>query len=115
MNISLNGLGETVVTFEAEQEGAYAVKPGMAVMLAAGGKVVPCEEDAVPVGVVQTVRGGYASVQTRGYVETKGSGLQTGFTRIAADADGLLAENADGREAFVVTIDSISGTYGLLL
>lgn len=115
MKVSFEGIGENVATFEVETEGAAAAAPGKAVTLSANGKVRACAaEGEIPVGVALEVRGGYAAVQTAGYVKLPcAAGLTVGYQHVAVDADGKLTAAADGRGCIVTDVDS--GVCGVIL
>lgn len=115
MKVSFEGIGETVATFEAETEGATAVKPGAAVTLSGNGKVCACTKDKeIPVGVALGVRGGYASVQTSGYVKLPcAAALTVGYQHVAMNTDGKLAVLATGRGCVVTDVED--GVCGVIL
>lgn len=114
MKVSFEGIGEQVVTFEA-QAGVTAGKP---VKLAANGAVAPCTDNSVPCGVAVSVRDGAAAVAIAGYCRMKYSGTAPalGYTLIAADASGgIKAVSSGGRQLLVTDVDAQTGTVGIIL
>lgn len=117
MNVSFEGIGENVATFEALESGAAQAVAGEAVTLYGNGTVCACTtEGDVPVGKAIAVRDGYASVQLTGYMELPCAGsLKAGFSRVSVNADGKLDADANGREALVVDVDAGRGVCGVIL
>lgn len=108
MNISFNGYGDNVVTFEADKS---LVKAGVPVKITESGAVAPCEANDKICGVAVNVRDGFAAVKLSGYTELPVSGeCPLGFVKLAASADGGVAVCEDGREVLVVMKDgSVAG------
>ncbi len=115
MKVSFEGIGEKVVTFEAESEGKAAVIPGSAVTLSANGKVSACTKAGdIPAGVALSVREGFAAVQIGGYVKLPcAAGLTAGYQQAAMDADGKLAAASTGRGMLVTDVNG--GVCGVIL
>lgn len=115
MKVSFEGIGETVVTFEAEMEGKTAVTPGGAVVLSGNGKVCACTKAGeVPIGVALDARDGYAAVQVAGYVKLPcAAALTVGCQRVAMDSSVKLAAADTGRECIVTDVEN--GECGVIL
>lgn len=114
MNISLNGFGEAVATFEAEAGTAA----GAPVKLTASGKVGPCADGDDFCGAAANVRCGYAAVQLGGHVVLPyaGAAPQVGYRSLCAAADGKLKIAASGGRSLLVTdVDEAAGTCGVIL
>ena len=117
MKVSLEGVGENVVTFEAETQGAGAVTPRAAVKLCGPGKVCACSAAGdIPAGLALSIRSGYAAVQVSGYMKLPCSAdLEEGYRTVAWDASGKLAENSAGRGVLVTDVDAPAGVCGIIL
>lgn len=117
MGISFEGIGEMVITFEAEENGSAAVVVGEPVIMSESGKVCACTtEGDVPVGVALSVHGGYAAVQIAGYVKLPcAEGTVVGCTRVSVNAEGKLQSDTEGREAIIVDVDDVNGVCGVIL
>ncbi len=111
MNVNFNGYGENVLTFIAD---SGLTEAGVPVKMSADGTVAKCSADDVFCGVCVGVRGGYAAVQTAGYVRMPaGSKIAVGYKKLAAGSSGTVAVNASGRELLVV--DSTATEVGFIL
>lgn len=111
MNISFNGFEENTVTFAKEDT---LTKAGVPVKITADGTVAPCEQGDKICGVATAVRGDYAAVQLKGFVQLKTQEeIPTGFVKIAAAADGKAMVSESGREVLVVM--SQQDTAGFIL
>lgn len=103
MKVSFEGIGEKVVSFQAEG----AVEEGALVKVGAAGAVAPCASGDVPVGVVQKVCHGLAAVQVAGCMKAPcAAGTAAGFALLAAGEDGALAASATGRPGFVLDVEA---------
>jgi hypothetical protein len=114
MKVSLNGLGEQVVTLEAES----TVKAGSLVKMTANGTVGVCAAKEPFCGVALSVRGGFAAVQLGGYVGKipyTGTDMAVGYKTIAASTDGKVQVDTAGRVLLVTDVDTASSTCGILL
>lgn len=115
MNVSFNGVGEQVVSFEA----AAGVQPGKTVKLSGNGKVAACEDADVVCGVAVTVRDGIVGVAVSGYCRLAYSGETApavGYQLLAADGNGgVRAVTAGGRQLLVVDVDTTAQTAGIIL
>lgn len=65
MNVNFNGYDENVLTFEA---GTNLKTAGVPVKMTDDGKVTACTSGEVFCGICLSLRGGYATVQLKGYV-----------------------------------------------
>lgn len=100
MNLSFNGFGENVITFEAD---ATLTQAGVAVTITEEGKVSPAVEGDKICGVAVNVRDGYAAVQLKGYMELKTSEkIPCGQRALGVDAQGKLTLSDEGTQAIVV-------------
>ena len=114
MEISLNGIGETAVTF-AVQDGVAA---GMPVKMTANGTVGPCAAGDDFCGVALNARCGYAAVQLTGYAELPfdGTAPGVGWQALSAAGDGKIqAAVSGGRQHLVVDSDDTAKTCGVIL
>ena len=113
MDISLNGFLENAATFAA----AEGTVPGIPVKLTANGSVGPCAAGDGFCGVALNVRGGYASVQLRGYVVLSYSGTAPapGWQGLLAAADGKVEADASGHAFLVTDVDTAAQTCGMIL
>lgn len=114
MKVSFEGIGEEVITFEAQA----GVEAGKTVELSANGTVAPCTDGSVPCGVAVSVRDGAAAVAVAGYCRVKYSGAvpNVGYTLLAADASGgVKAMASGGRQLLVTDVDKQTGTIGIIL
>ncbi len=110
MNVSFNGFGENVVTFETEG----SVSAGMPVMVSASGKVKAAS--GVFCGICLGVRNGYAAVQLSGYVKTAyDTAPAVGYTKLVGKNGKISTDASDGREYLVVDIDTVAKTAGIIL
>lgn len=113
MDINFNGYNQNVLTFIADntlKEG----DSGIVVKVTASNTVGKTSENDIFLGVLLSVRGGYASVQTSGYAKIKtGSKIQVGAKIISADSDGGIYVTETGRQCFV--LDSTPTQAGILL
>ena len=117
MSVSFEGIGEMVITFEAEESGSAAVVVGEPVILSESGRVCACTtEGDIPTGVALSVHGGYAAVQVAGYVRLPcADGTAVGFDRVSVNAEGKLQSDPEGREVIIVERDDVEGTCGVIL
>lgn len=114
MKVSFEGIGEQVVTFEAQA----GVAAGKTVKLTANGTVAPCTDNSIPCGVAVSVRNGAAAVAVAGYCRVKYSGAApgVGYALLAADASGgIKTVTTGGRQLLVTDVDAQSGTVGIIL
>ena len=116
MKVSFEGMGEQVVTFEAETSGSGAVTAGKPVVVSENGKVSAASKSGdIPAGVALSVRGGYAAVQVAGYVTLPCDGaLTVGYQHIELDEEGKVQHASTGGRGVIVT-DVTDGVCGLIL
>ncbi len=116
MKVSFEGMGEKVVTFEAETSGSGAVAPGGVVTMSGYGKVKACTSTSeTPVGVALSLREDLAAVQIAGYaVLPCAAGLAVGWQAVAADSSGKLTAASTGGRPVLVT-DVADGMCGVIL
>ena len=116
MKVSFEGIGENVVTFyNSSTTGAAAGEP---VKISGNGEVSKCEAGGRFFGVALTCEGGFAAVQTDGYVQLAYSGAAptAGFGMLAADGGGGVKTDADnGGEFLVVDVNTTDKTVGIIL
>ena len=109
MEINFTGYQENVLTFECES----TVKAGDLVSMSASGKVAKTAADGTFIGVCKNVNGGYAAVQTAGYVEMPKSGtVNVGYQKLVAASTGVKTANA-GIDRLVIYSDDT--TVGFIL
>lgn len=113
MNIGVNGIGEVVLTLQAET----AVKLGDLVTLKSNGLVQKAAADADPIGICVSRNGAYAGVQVKGgaVLPCTDSTLTVGYTPVKATAAGGIAKAAEGISRLVVAVDSSAKTAEILL
>lgn len=102
MNVSFEEIGHLSATFAAA--GAVA---GQVCKLSENGTVAACEAGEKFCGVIEGIRGGYAGVQMKGFVEVSwsGEGMNTGYVNLTADGSGGVKSDENGREYLVVSVD----------
>lgn len=96
MNIDFQGIGQTVATFQTEDETLTA---GMAVTMTGNGTVGLGAKDGLPCGVaLGMVRNGAVPVQIAGVAEVKYSGTApgVGYAMLSCDGKGSVAVAASG-------------------
>lgn len=110
MNIDLKGYGEKVATFAADS----AVEKGSLVKLTSDFKVSRCVAGDKIFGVCIDARGGYATVQTAGYVELPANQkLNIGYTQLAPAGNTSVTSSNSGTYYWVVT--STATSVGFIL
>lgn len=113
MSVAFDGIGRSVLTFQAGD-----VKKGDVAAMSANDTVAKAASGAVPVGVVLNKRQDWAAVQVKGYVELPYSGTAptVGWNKLAADGNGGLRTATDkGRDCLVVRVDTAENKMGLFL
>ena len=113
MSVAFDGIGRSVLTFEAGD-----VKKGDVVAMSGNDTVAKAAAAEVPVGIVLNKRQDWAAVQVKGYVELPDSGTAppVGGNKRAADGHGGLRTAADkGRDCLVVRVDTAENKMGLFL
>ena len=105
MNVSFEEIGRLAVTFSQENCAA-----GMVCKLSGNGAVAGCADGDKFCGVVEGVRGAYASVRVAGFATVQFSGgLNVGYMNLCADGNGGV-KSGSGREYLVVSVDEIAKT-----
>ena len=111
MNVNFNGFNENVATFLAANN---VTSVGLPVKPSAEGAVAKCGAGDAFCGIVTGIRGGYATVQLTGYAEFPAAArISVGYQKLAANAAGQVAANANGREYLVV--NATEDTVGIIL
>lgn len=123
MEVSFQGYGEQIVTFEATED----VKKGNLVKMSANGQVAPCAAGDLFCGVAVGVREGLASVQLAGYITVGNADISavgyqkmaaasaTQIKAVASASGGTSGNTAASREILVLDVDTSAGTAGILL
>ncbi|MGX8711538.1 hypothetical protein ACRQU7_18025 [Caproiciproducens sp. R1] len=113
MNISLNGYGEQMATFEAES----GVAPGIPVKMTGNGLVGVGQAQDEFCGVAVSVRGGFAAVQLHGYVTVAYSGTApaVGYRFLSCDGNGGVQAESTGRSLLVTDVNAAAQTCGIIL
>lgn len=104
MNVSFNGFGENVITFEAD---SALVQAGVAVKITEEGKAAPAAAGDKICGVAVNVRAGYTAVQLKGYMELESAEkIPCGFANVGVDAQGKLVADSEGTQVLVVVSEA---------
>ena len=110
MNVSFQGFGEGIATFEASGE----INPGVPVRMEKNGVVAACANGEVPCGISIRARDGFVSVLLKGYARVKcGSSVLIGRQNIVADVSGKIKKADTGLPVLVVDVEDDS--CGLIL
>ena len=112
MKVSFEGIGEQVVSFAA----AGNVK-GNFVKMSGNGTVAPCASADNFMGFCLDAEGGFADVQTHGYIccPYTGTAPAVGYSQLAADVNGKVKSAQTGREYLVLTVDTNAKTLGFIM
>ncbi len=104
MNVSFQGIGELVATFEA----GTGVVAGTLVKTTTAGKADACAAGDKFCGVAVNVRDGFAAVLLHGYAEIPCSGtVALGYQKLAAaSGTAAKADETNGREILVLDVQS---------
>lgn len=109
--ICMQGFNSQYITMRCEG----AAEPGDLVVMSADNTVKKASSGKFA-GVVRSVRGEYALIQTGGFavVHYSGSNPQVGFIKLEADssADAVLSES--GREVLATEVDEAAKNVGIL-
>lgn len=113
MNVSFSGFNEKSTTFICAQD----VTIGSVVKVTENGTVSPCVSGDVFCGVVTDVRSDCATVQLTGYIRMPYSGAapSLGYTALAADGNGAVSSNENGKIYLITDIDTTDNTVGFML
>ncbi|MFI3312433.1 MAG: hypothetical protein R3Y62_00960 [Eubacteriales bacterium] len=115
MNISFNAVGHEFLTFGS---GGTATE-GYPCVMAGNGTVKDATAGDVFCGITADVRDGAVGVLCKGYQEMGYTGTTVptvGFVKLVADGDGGVKVDAtNGREIWVLKVDSTAKTVGIFL
>ena len=105
--VSFEDIGAVIATFAAKD----GVKPGQMVKITANGEVGACSANDAFAGQAQSVRGGFAGVQVKGFMTLPISGsVSLGQVILAADGTGKVKTASTGVTALVVSVDDAAHT-----
>ncbi len=113
-NLNISGLEKKEVTFKC----AAKVKVGNAVTFLSKDEVTAPGANYHFFGIVTCIRDGYASVQVKGPVSVKYSGIKPslGYNRLTTDDYGGVTTNKDNGIPYLVTdVDMSTATCEILL
>lgn len=112
MKVSFEGIGEQVVSFAA----SGTVK-GNFVKMSANGTVAACSAGDGFVGYCIEADGGFADVQTAGFITCPytGTAPTVGYSILVADTAGKVKGAQSGREYLVLTVDTTAKTVGFIM
>lgn len=110
MNIEFKGYEENILTFEAD---ASITQAGVPVKMVASGKVGLAANGDIFMGIVTSVRDGYAAVQTKGVATVKKTGNGAyGFSKMIASEDGTVKTSTTaGREHLLLASNNDTITF----
>ena len=111
--VSFEDIGAVIATFATQD----SVKPGQVVKIAANGQVGACSAKDAFAGQAQSVRGGFAGVQVKGFLTVSTTGT-VNLGRVSLEADGtggVQAATTGGVTALVVSVDSAAKTAVICL
>lgn len=110
-DICLQGYNSRYVTMLCEMGAA----PGDLVMMSADNTVKKATSGKF-MGIVHSIRGEYALIQTGGYTVLHYSGEDptVGFVAIAADINADAVKSEGGREVLVTEVDTTAKNIGIL-
>ena len=109
MEVSFEGIGQTVATFMADAE----LQPGMAVALTADSTVGMGEDGDMICGVVLSAKNGMAAVQVSGMAKVGYSGTapKVGFDSLGVDGAGKIKSDVSvGISYQVVSVNTADST-----
>ena len=106
MKVSYEEIGHISATFTADSGEA-----GQLCKMAGNGKVAPCTDGDVFIGIIEGVRQGCAGVQIQGFAEVTytGAAPALGYVNLSANGNGGV-KTGSGREYLVVSVDSTAMT-----
>ncbi len=107
------GFNENICTFETSGQ----VEAGQPVSVCENCTVKATENGMEFHGVAVNSRNGAASVQLTGYVELPytGSAIQVGMVSLAADGQGGVVLNENGKKVLAVSVDTEKAIVGIIL
>ena len=106
--VSFEDIGAVIATFAAQD----SVKPGQVVKITANGEVGACSAKDAFAGQAQSVRGGFAGVQVKGFLTLPVTG-SVALGRVSLEADGtggVQTASTGGVPALVVSVDATAKT-----
>lgn len=106
MNVSVNGIGEVVITMKAEAD----VNLGDLVVMKESFNVKKAAAEEEPIGMCVSKNGEYAAVQIHGgmVVPCEDEGLTPGYAALKATSNGGVAKAESGINRLVVAVDTVS-------
>lgn len=112
MSVSVNGIGEVVVTMKAES----GVNPGDLVAMKESFLVKKAEKDEEPAGLCVSRNGDIAGVQLRGgmVLPCEDATLTVGYSPLKMAANGSVAKGTSGVSRLVVSVDTTAKTAEIL-
>lgn len=111
--VSFEDMGAVIATFAAKDD----VKPGQMVKITANGEVGACSAKDAFAGQAQSVRGGFAGVQVKGFLTVSTANtVNLGRVNLEADGNGGVQTAATGGvPALVVGVDAAAKTAVICL
>ncbi len=118
MNISFEGINESVVTFLTEEK----IEPGSLVTVVKDNTVKLASEDENFIGVCVSCQGSVAAIKISGFEEIKiknTDSLKYGLQYFVSDVNGLLklseVTNPSAVPLYVISIDKTNAILGVLM
>ena len=113
MKVGFEQIGAVVASFEA----AAGTQAGALVKLTANGQVGACSAKDAFAGQAQSLRGGFAGVQVKGFLTVSTTNtVNLGRVNLEADgAGGVQAATSGGVPALVVSVDAAAKTAVICL
>ena len=102
MKVAFDEIGRVAATFACE-----GGEVGKLCKMAADGKVALCAAGDDFIGMMESVRGGYAGVQIHGFAEVAytGTAPNLGYTKLVSNGNGGVKTGDNGRAHLVVCVD----------
>lgn len=102
MKVAFEEIGRLAATFAAD-----AGEAGQVCKMDGNGKVAPCADGEQFIGVMEGIRKGFCGVQLHGFAEVgyTGAAPALGYAALAANGEGGVKVNSNGREHLVVFVD----------
>ena len=112
MKVSFNGFNNKALTFLTDEE----LEQGDLVTLDSEGKLVRAEQGDAFIGMVESCRGGYASVTVTGALTVPcDTSIEPGYHGISMGANGVVTAMEDFFCKFVLSVDPYAGTAVILM
>lgn len=113
MNSNFTGFNTKEVTLAVSGN----LTAGAPVKLTADGGCAPCASAEKFCGICSAVREGYATVVMTGYACASYSGTApaVGYNKLAADSNGSVSVNENGKEYLVVSVDTTEKLIEILI